>query len=569
MLNKENINPEQEEKIEKNFKDEYYEKILNIKEGQILKGKIVDIQDEIVFVDIGGKSEGIVKSVEFKNPISKGDEIEVVVENVEDENGNVILSKRKADYFIARKKIKEAFESESFLEGSIVKEIKGGYQVQIYGLRVFLPFSQINQNKITRGSSVFKFKIIRCDLDKSNIVVSNREYEEIYKKEQMDHFFVQYKVGDVLSGKIVKTYSYGAIVELLNSVNAFLHLKDLSWNFVRDFKDLSLKEGDMVKVKILDINKSERKIQVGRKQITKDPFLIFQKKYKIGDEIKGKVSKLVKNGAFVALDKFVIGFIPTEEISWNSRVSSPSRFLKEGYFTKVKIVDIDSLKRKIILSLRQIIDDPWLSIKKKYPEGIKVKGRVKVVLKQNAFLTINNDIEARLNARSISWDKTYNDLKEEKVLYKNQNLDLVVVGYDYDKRLLLVSMKHMQEDPFKGFVEKYPKGSSVEVQIKGVFDDYIVVSFVDEGFNNLSSYVFSQDLDLNSGRKIDKEKYKVGDVLNIGVKYVDFIKKRIVLSSKVYQNKVEREEMKKYMNHKDTGNKVTLKDILDFKGIKM
>ena len=358
----------------------YEESISGIKEGQIVKGTVVSIGPSEVMVDIGFKSEGAVPIKEFSDPesIEKGQEIEVFLENVEDQEGQVVLSKQKADFMRVWDLIKDAHDTGNTVEGRLMRRIKGGIVVNLFGVEAFLPGSQIDIRQVKNFDQFigheFPFKIIKLNKARRNIVVSRRAVLEEERARMREEIVKVLEEGQIREGVVKNITDFGAFIDL-GGVDGLLHITDMSWGRVNHPSEL-VSIGDRIKVKVLSYDRKRERISLGLKQLTAHPWENIEKKYPIESQVRGKVVSITDYGAFVELEEGIEGLVHISEMSWTQHVRHPSKLVNIGDIVEVKVLKIDSENQKISLGMKQTEDDPWDTLDAKYPPGTKIEGTV-------------------------------------------------------------------------------------------------------------------------------------------------------------------------------------------------
>src|SRR5205823_4375099 len=396
---------------------ELYEGTLsNIEEGEIVKSKVLRVTDTAVILDVGFKSEGAVPIDEFKDArsLKEGDEIEVFLEHLEDQEGAVVLSKKKADFMRVWERIREAHEKDEAVSGTLVKKIKGGVVVDLMGVDAFLPGSQIALRRVPNidellGQS-FEFKIIKLNKRRRNIVVSRRVLLEAERKTKRDvlmkelqvgqvrkgivkNMAAKYPVGTRVQGKVVSITNYGAFVELEPGIEGLVHISEMSWtrNVRHPSKIVSI--GETIEAVVLKVDETEEKVSLGMKQTEEDPWMALPQKYPVGMRIKGKVRNLTSFGAFVEIEPGIDGLIHISDMSWTKRVQHPSEVVKKGDEVEVLILNVDAENKRISLGLKQAQEDPWLRIGETYPVGTELRGRVLRLMDKGVVVDLGSDIE--------------------------------------------------------------------------------------------------------------------------------------------------------------------------------
>src|SRR5947199_398648 len=369
----------------------------NIEEGEIVKSKVLRVTDTAVILDVGFKSEGAVPIDEFKDPksIKEGDEVEVFLEHLEDQEGAVVLSKKKADFMRVWERIREAHEKDEGVTGRLGKKMKGGVVVDLLGVDAFLPGSQIALRRVPNidellGQS-FEFKIIKLNKRRRNIVVSRRVLLEAERKTKRDVLMKELQVGQVRKGIVKNITDFGAFIDL-GGVDGLLHITDMSYGRVSHPSEL-VHIGQEVEVKVLDIDWERERISLGLKQLQPYPWKDVAAKYPVGTRIRGKVRNLTSFGAFVEIEPGIDGLIHISDMSWTKRVQHPSEVVKKGDEVEVLILNVDAENKRISLGLKQAQEDPWLRIGETYPVGTELRGRVLRLMDKGVVVDLGSDIE--------------------------------------------------------------------------------------------------------------------------------------------------------------------------------
>src|SRR2546422_528477 len=371
----------------------------NIQEGEIVKSKVLRVTDTAVILDVGFKSEGAVAIDEFKDPksLKEGDEVEVFLEHLEDQEGAVVLSKKKADFMRVWERIREAYEKDEPAQGTLVKKIKGGVVVDLMGVDAFLPGSQIALRRVPNIDELlgqtFEFKIIKLNKRRRNIVVSRRVLLEAERKTKREVLMKELQVAQVRKGIGKNITNYGAFVELEPGIEGLVHISEMSWtrNVRHPSKIVSI--GETIEAVVLKVDETEEKVSLGMKQTEEDPWMALPNKYPVGTRIRGKVRNLTSFGAFVEIEPGIDGLIHISDMSWTKRVQHPSEVVKKGDEVEVLILNVDAENKRISLGLKQAQEDPWLRIGETYPVGTDLRGRVLRLMDKGVVVDLGSDIE--------------------------------------------------------------------------------------------------------------------------------------------------------------------------------
>jgi len=498
---KEELNPELEK---------MYERTLNkFSNNERVNGHVIRITDKEVVVDIGFKSEGLIPVEEFgKNIPELGDEIEIYVDKIEDRKGQLILSKKKADFLRAWERLKEVHDADGIIEGYIVKRIKGGMVVDLGGVEGFLPGSQIDVRPVIDFDAYvgknMNLKIVKLNEARKNIVVSRKEILEEALKEKREELLSQIQVDQVLKGRVKNITDFGAFIDL-GGVDGLLHITDMSWGRIKHPSEM-LSIDDVVEVKVIDYNTEKQRVSLGVKQLESHPWEDIEQKYPIDSVVKGRIVSITNYGVFVELEKGVEGLIHISEMSWTQHIKHPSEIYQINDEVEAKVLAIDSQDRKISLGVKQLQPDPWDELEKKYAPGMKVKGIVRNLTQFGAFVEIEEGIDGLIHVSDLSWIKVVRHPKE--VLQKGQEIDVVILEINNENRKISLGYKQLEENPWEVLENKYKSNKMVKATVLKVLDKGIIMTIEGEEVEAI--------VPLNTMSKKDKRDYtrgiKVGDV---------------------------------------------------------
>ena len=544
---------------ELDFLTQMYDKTLRqIKQGDIVKGKILDVTDSDVLVDIGFKSEGIIPGDEFDNlkDVNVGEELEVFLENVEDPNGQLILSRRRADFIRVWENVVEKFEKNETIKGVIVRRIKGGMVVSLNGVDAFLPGSQIDVKPIRDFDSYLgremEFKIVKVNHARRNIVVSSRVLIEKEMESQRSVIIETIEKGQVRRGTVKNITDFGVFIDL-GGVDGLLHITDLSWGRVNHPSEV-VKLDEEIEVVILDFNENKDRISLGRKQLMPHPWENVGDKYPVGKVVSGKVVSLTDYGAFIELETGIEGLIHISEMSWSQHIKHPSQLLHVGMEVEAKVLNVESDEKKISLGLKQLEPDPWEKIDEKYPINSKHTGIVRNLTQFGAFVELEEGIDGLVHISDLSWTKKIRHPSE--VVKKGDEIEVIVLGINRDERRIALGHKQIDENPWDVFEDKYKVDTETKGIVSRIIDKGVIITLplgVD-GFIPINH--------LGHARlKKASDYYKSGD--EIPAKVIEFDKdnKKIVLSVTNYFKDKENKEWEDYLN-KQGVEKNTMEEIL-------
>jgi small subunit ribosomal protein S1 len=510
---------------------QYEESMRSIGEGEIVRGTVLSIDDTDVLVDVGFKSEGVISLSEFPDPssIKVGDTIDVFLERMENQDGLVVLSKQRADFVRVWDRVKDAHDNGQVVEGKLVRKIKGGVVVDLYGVEAFLPGSQIALRQVQNVDALLgqtvDVKIIKLNKRRRNIVVSRRAVLEEERDRLKGEILKDLAKDQVREGQVKNITDFGAFVDL-GGIDGLLHITDMSWGRVGHPSEL-VKIGDRIRVKVLNFDPEKERISLGLKQLEPYPWEGVDQKYKVGDRIKGKVVSITDYGAFVELEKGVEGLIHVSEMSWTRHVRHPSKVVNIGDIIEAVVLKVDKANEKISLGLKQVEPDPWLTLDHKYPPGTKVKGKVRNLTNFGAFVELEEGIDGLVHVSDMSWTKRVAHPSE--VLKKGDAVEVVILAIDKEHRRISLGLKQVSDDPWPLLADRFTPGMELNGVVNRLFDRGAIVEVGDgiEGFIPLSQ-IGIDDL------KRPNDAFEVGETLTMKVTRVDVPNHRLILSVKAW-----------------------------------
>jgi small subunit ribosomal protein S1 len=526
-----------EEKAAHAEMEAYFDKSLkNFREGEIIIGKVLELSKGLVTVDVGFKSEGMISHSEFheaEKDLQIGDEIEVFLERVEDNNGIVVLSKEKATKIKIWEKLVKAFEAEEIIEGIVVAKAKGGLTVDI-GLKSFLPGSQIDLRPVRNLEKLigekFQMKIIKMNKKRGNIVLSRRILLEEERKQARAGTLTKMEEGNQVEGIVKNITDYGVFIDL-GGIDGLLHITDMSWGRVNHPSEM-FAIGDKVTVMVLKYDKEKERVSLGLKQITPDPWVDVDNKYPVKTRISGRVVSITDYGAFVELEKGIEGLVHVSEMSWSRHVKHPSKMVSISDTVDAVVLTLDKEKKRISLGMKQIEPNPWDEIEEKYPIGTEVEGLVRNLTDFGAFIELEDGVDGLIHISDLSWNKKIKHPSE--VLKKKDKVTAAVLNIDKEACRISLGIKQLEADPWENIPDQYPIGKVVTgiiIKVTGFgafaeFDDGL------EGLIHVSQ--------LSSEKVTHPEKVvNVGDEITAKVIKVDTTSKKIGLSIKAYTENLD------------------------------
>ena len=525
-----------------------------LEQGKLVTGKISQVNDQEVLIDVNYKSEGVIDRGEFKDTDSLeiGSEIEVFVEKLEDEDGRLILSKQKADFVRVWERIHQAFENNEIVRGTLTKRIKGGVVVDLFGIDAFLPGSQIDLRQIPDINALigqeYDLKVIKVNKARRNIVVSRRVVLEEQRNSQRDKVLDTLDKGQVRKGIVKNITDFGAFIDL-GGVDGLLHITDMSYKRINHPTEM-LQLGQEVEVMVLDFNDKKERISLGMKQLKPHPWKDIAERYPEDAIVKGKVVSITDYGAFVELDSGVEGLIHVSEMSWTQHVKHPSKILTVGQEVEAVVLKVEEDAERISLGMKQLESDPWDSIETELPPGARVVGEIRNIASFGAFVEIKEGVDGLIHVSDMSWTKKITHPNE--MVKKGDKVECVVLAVDKEKRRISLSMKHLTEDPWDTIDSTYPVNSEVKGKIVRMLDRGVVVELADgiEGFIPVSKLTAEYI-------KVPADAFKVGDEVPAVVTEIDQNNRKIFLSVVDYFKNRESAELKAWMDSHKPGESGT------------
>ncbi|MCE2801958.1 MAG: 30S ribosomal protein S1 [Gemmatimonadota bacterium] len=466
--------------------------LASIEEGEIVKSRVLEIRENLVVLDIGFKSEGTIPLEEFKDmpELKAGDEVEVLLEHLEDSEGSVVLSKKKADFMRVWERIRVAYESDQPVEGVLVKKIKGGVVVDLMGVDAFLPGSQIALRRVPNIDELlgqkYEFKIIKLNKRRRNIVVSRRVILETERAGKRERLMKELGKDQVRKGVVKNITDFGAFIDL-GGVDGLLHITDMSWGRISHPSEM-VQIGMELEVKVLDIDWERERISLGLKQLQAYPWKDVAEKYPVGTRVSGKVVSITNYGAFIELEPGIEGLVHISEMSWTRNVRHPSKLVSIGEAIEAVVLKVDTTEEKISLGMKQTEQDPWMVLPHKYPVGTRLSGKVRNLTSFGAFVEIEAGIDGLIHISDMSWTKRVQHPSE--VVKKGDTVDVVILNIDAENKRISLGLKQASEDPWLRIGESYPVGTELPGVVARLMEKGVVVDIGNdiEGFIPLSHF---------------------------------------------------------------------------------
>ena len=519
----------------------------SIRENEITKGRVLEVRDEYVLIDIGFKSEGRVSIDEFKDHSGKllvaaGDQVDVLVETREDETGRCVLSKEKADRMRVWEEIEKKYNADELVRGVITNRVKGGLQVDI-GVKAFLPGSQV-ELRPTRNldryiGQEYAFKIIKCNISRGNIVLSRRALLEKEREHLKTKTLEKLSEGAIIEGIVKNITDYGAFVDL-GGIDGLLHITDMSWGRVSHPSEL-FNVGDEIGVKVLKFNPETERVSLGYKQLSPDPWEGAEDRYPEGVQVLGRVVSLIDYGAFVELEEGIEGLIHISEMSWTKRIKHPSKVVEEGQVIEIVVLSLDVEQKKVSLGMKQIEPNPWTLLEERYPVGTRILGKIRNITDFGIFIGIEDGIDGLVHISDISWTQKIKHPSE--IFQKGDEVEAVVLNIDVENERFSLGIKQLEPDPWETIPSRYPPGKVVDVVITKL-TDFGAFAELEEGVEGLIHIS-----ELSNERIEDPSQIvKVGEEHKAEVISVDPKERKIALSIKSFVRRSERGDLREYQD---------------------
>lgn len=532
------------------FEELYKQSLQDVQFGEVVTGRVVQIDNDVVMVDVGWKTEGYIPAKELKDAqgnlsVQVGDEIEILVDR-RDSDGNLILSKDKAAKIRVWDDIKNACESNLPIKGVVVGRVKGGLSVDV-GIMAFLPGSQVDIRPVRDldkyvGKTI-TFNVLKYDRKRNNVVLSRRSILEHEREAEKKETLAKIEEGKILDGVIKNITDYGIFIDL-GGIDGLLHVTDISWGRVARPAD-HFSKGDTIRVKVLSFDREKERVSLGLKQLAENPWDTIAERYPTGSIAEGRVVNLTDYGVFVELEPGVEGLVHISEMFWTREIRHPSKVLSVGDVVNVMILDINAQTKRISLGLKQTTANPWETLKQKYPEGSIVKGVIRNITSFGIFLGVEEGIDGLIHVSDISWKQRINHPSD--LFTKGQEIEAMVLNVDVEKEKFSLGLKQMEANPWEALADKYEPGASIRGKITSVTDFGIFVE-IEEGIEGL---VHISELGSKKGDSVPPQ-YSVGDTVTALVKSIDLKNRKVRLSFKDNEAASDVQAVKQYINNSET-----------------
>ncbi len=526
----------------------YTDSFRDVKEGEMIKGKIVRVQGDNVIIDVGFKSEGSIPINEFPEGVEPkiGQEIEVVLESVEDQEGNLVLSKQRADFLRIWERVLRAYETGEIIEGKIVKRIKGGMVVDLLGMEAFLPGSQIDIRPI-RDFDAFvgqtmDFKVVKVNVPTENVVVSHKVLVEEEIADQRDAILHSLEKGQILEGTVKAITDFGVFVDL-GGVDGLIHITDLSWGRINHPNEV-VKLDEVIKVVVTEFDEEKKRISLSLKKLLPHPWENIEERFRIGDKVSGRVVSLTDYGAFIEIEKGIEGLIHNSEMSWTQHIKHPSQVVAMGQMVEAIILSLDKEDKKISLGIKQLEPDPWETLMIKYPVGSQHEGVARNLTNFGVFVELEPGVDGLVHISDLSWTKKIRHPGE--VVKKGERLNVIVLGVDVDQRKISLGHKQITENPWDLFEKTYSVGVITEGKVVRIIEKGIITELPDK----VDGFVPGNQLSTNKIKNLANH-FQIDSVIPLKVLEFDKENKKIVLSAIAALKEKSEQEIQDYLvSHK-------------------
>jgi small subunit ribosomal protein S1 len=546
-----------------NFADLFSNAVhVSVKEGDVIFGEIIRLDNECATIDVGAKNEGQVPLREFMfdgvmPELNLGDKVEVFVEKMENRSGKTILSREKAvreKYWVI---LEEALQKKESINATIFGKVKGGYTVDINGIVAFLPGSQVDIRPIKDITPLMgilqPFQILKIDREQGNVVVSRRAILEGSREEARHELLATIKENQVLEGVVKNITDYGAFIDL-GSVDGLLHVTDISWGRINHPSEV-LTLGQVVKVQVIKYNEESKRISLGMKQLESNPWQAIEGKYPKGTRRAGKITNITDYGVFIELEPGIEGLVHVSEVSWTKNNVHPKKIVSVGQEVEFIVLDIDASKHRISLGMKQCSENPWAEFASKYPVGSVLEGEVRNIVDFGLFVGFNKDIDGLVHLSDISWDE--DNIERLKQFQKDQKVEVKVLAIDVEKERIGLGMKQLSEDTSAKVSSEYKKGSTVKAKVVEVHEDHIIAQVGEDVLATVKR------VDLSSDKASQKtELFSVGDMIEAKISSFDAAAKKLVLSIKALEVEEHKKAMAEY-SASESSSSSSLGDILN------
>ena len=519
---------------------------IRLRPGELIQGEVVRVDENIVVVNAGLKSEGVIPAAEFRDAhgvlnVKIGDQVEVVVEFLEDGTGETRLSREKAQRVKAWEDLEKAFENQTVVTGVMTGKVKGGYTIDINGVRSFLPSSLVDVRPVRDPSYLegkeLEFKVIKIDRKRANVVVSRRAVVEKEMSAERETLLANLVEGQVVKGVVKNLTDYGAFIDL-GGIDGLLHITDLAWRRVKHPSEV-LKIGDEIEAKVLRYDRERNRVSLGLKQLGDDPWVDIARRYPEGTRLFGKITNITDYGAFVEIEPDIEGLVHVSEMDWTNKNIHPTKVAQLGDEVEVMILDIDAERRRISLGMKQCQPNPWEEIGANHQKGEKISGKIKSITDFGIFVGLEGGIDGLIHLSDLSWAREGEEAVRD--YKKGDEIDAVILAVDPERERISLGVKQLDGDPFTSFVAAHGKGTIVKGTVTSVEAKGAVVKLADD----IEGYLRASDIArerVEDARSVLKD----GDEVEAKITAIDRKNRKISLSVRAKDVQEETEAVQEY-----------------------
>jgi small subunit ribosomal protein S1 len=545
------------------LQEQYLKSFEGLEEGDLVDGKVIQLTADFVFVDVGYKSEGKIPVAEFDGTLPGiGDVVKVILVKKETHSGEVVVSKKRADEKMFWKSIANAFKEHLPVEGTIDKEVKGGFEADLgHGLKGFLPSSKADVQRVEKPELLVgtksNFYLERLYSEKKiNIILNRRHFLEEAIEKSRSEFFQNVQIGDTIKGIVKSFTSFGAFIDL-GGFDGLLHINDMSWGHVTRPKDF-VRKGQEIELKVIRMEPEERRINLSLKHFTPDPWFTFEEKYHVNDIVKGKVTKLTDYGAFIEIEEGIEGLAHISEFSWVKKIHKPEDVLKPGDVVDCMILGYDLQAGKVSLGLKQVQENPWDSISEHYPVGMRLTKKIVKVTNAGAFIELEDGIDGFLHIDDYSWTSKVKN--PSSVLHEGDDLEVMILESEPEDRNIRLGVKQLSEDPWRSFAKAFRPGSIIDGEVSSVSDFGVFVKVQGE----IEGLVKKQDLSADKDEPYDDAIKKFSPGMRVKAVVIDLNpdRQKLGLSIRDLVQRQQREEISRFIQDDNSDSAYTLGDLL-------
>ena len=535
---------------------------VHLKQGELIRGEVVHVDDEVVIVNAGLKSEGVIPADQFRDArgeltVKVGDFVEVVIEDVADKTGETKLSREKAQRVKAWEDLEKAFADQSIVTGIMTGKVKGGYTIAIESIRAFLPSSLVDVRPVRDPGYLegkeLEFKVIKIDKKRNNVVVSRRAVVEKEMSAEREALLSNLEEGQVIKGVVKNLTDYGAFVDL-GGIDGLLHITDIAWRRVKHPSEV-LKIGDEIEAKVLRYDRERNRVSLGLKQLGDDPWVDITRRYPEGTRLFGKVTNITDYGAFVEIEPGVEGLVHVSEMDWTNKNIHPSKVVQVGDETEVMVLDIDTERRRISLGMKQCQPNPWEEFAANHQKNEKISGKIKSITDFGIFVGLEGGIDGLIHLSDLSWNRPGEEAVRD--YKKGDDLEAVILAVDPERERISLGIKQLDGDPFTSYVAANGKGTVVKGTVTAVEAKGATVKLG----NDIEGYLRAADIArerIEDARSVLKE----GDEVEAKITTIDRKNRKISLSIRAKDMQEETEAVQEYSRKTATGMTSALGDKL-------